>query len=426
MAKILIATVPLTGHVNPGLTLAKVLIERGHKVIWYCGKDFRTRIEATGASFVPYKLAWDYNDTTINKKHLGVTKIGALRQGIYYFKTVFYGQMNLQCKDLEEIILNSPPDLILTDWMFMGAITLAEKKKIKWAIYSNSPIFYLSDDAPAPGGGIKPDGSDYGKYRNRTVNWLIRYILFSPVQRFLNMERAKVGLPPVKAFFLDHNVNICNLFLQFATEKIEYHRSNLPDHVFYVGPIPPPVTMEIDYPWWHKFKEDKPVVFITQGTLDIDNINKLVIPSLHALKDMDLVLLVTTAGKDTELLRKEFNYPNIIIEEYIPYSRVMPFVDVLISNGGYGGVMNALSYGVPVIIAGNSEEKRDVASRLEFSGAGLNLKTGTPKPGKIVNAVRKILSDPKYRLKALEIKADFDKHDAVMESVELIEELCSR
>ena len=251
-------------------------------------------------------------------------------------------------------------------------------------------------------------------------------MLFAPVQRFFNKERAEVGLPPIKAFFLDHNVNICSLFLQFATEKFEYRRSNLPDHVYYVGPIPPPVTREMDYAWWHKLKEDKHVVFITQGTLDIDNINKLVIPSLNALKNMDLVLIVTTAGKDTELLRNEFNHPNIIIEEYIPYARVMPFVDVLISNGGYGGVMNALSYGVPVVIAGNSEEKMDVASRLEYSGAGLNLKTGTPCTRKIIRAVKKLLTNPRYRQKALEIKADFDKHDAIMESVLLIEKLINK
>jgi MGT family glycosyltransferase len=424
MAKILIATVPLTGHVNPGLPLAKILVERGHEVVWYCGKNFIERIESTGAKFTPYKLAKDYNDSTISKKHLGVTKIGALRQGIYYFKTVFYGQMNLQSKDLEEIIASFPADLILTDWMFMGAISLAEKKKIKWAIYSNSPVFYLSDDAPAPGGGLKPDDSNYGRHRNRIVNWLTKNVLFAPVQRFLNKEREAVGMSVVKEFFLDHNVNICNLFLQFATEKFEYRRSNLPEHVHYVGPIPPPVTLEMDFDWWHKLEGDKPVVFITQGTLDTDNINKLVIPSLKALKDMDMVLLVTTAGKDTRLLKKEFDYPNIIIEEYIPYTRVMPFVDVLISNGGYGGVLNALSFGVPVVIAGNSEEKRDVATRLEYSGAGLNLKTGTPGTKKIIDAVKKLMSDPGYRQKALEIKADFDKHDAVMESVLLIEEVC--
>ena len=421
MAKIIIATVPLTGHVNPALPIAKELVARGHQLLWYCGNDFQQPIEQTGASFRPYKRANHYNDTSISKKHLGTTKMGALRQGIYYFKTVFYGQMNLQCNDLEEILDSFAADLILTDWMFMGAITLAEKRNIKWAIYSNSPIFYLSDDAPAPGGGSIPDGSEYGKYRNRSVNWLIRYVLFAPVQRFLNQQRLEVGLPPVKAFFLDHNVNICSLFLQFSTEKFEYPRSNLPKHVHYVGSIHPPVIKEMDFADWQILKENKPVVFITQGTLDIDNINKLVIPSLNALKNMDLILLVTTAGKETDLLRREFKQPNIIIEEYIPYDRVMPFVDVLISNGGYGGVMNALSYGVPVIIAGNSEEKRDVASRLEYSGAGLNLKTGTPGINIIRNAVKKILSDPIYRQKALQIKSDFDKHDAIAESVALIE-----
>jgi MGT family glycosyltransferase len=426
MAKILIATVPLTGHINPGLPIAKLLNLKGHDIIWYTGKDFREKIETTGARFIPFSIADEFNDHTISKKYQASDKIGALRQAIHYFKSVFYGQMISQWQDITNILSDFNADLIITDWMFMGAIPIAEKNNFKWVIYSNSPIFYLSEDAPAPGGGFRYSVTPFARYQNRFVNWLTTYVLFAGVKKFVNIKRAEIGLKPIKSFFLDHNVNICSLFLQFATTKFEYPRGNLPAHAHFVGPVPPPESSDLNFNWWPKLNEDHPVIFITQGTLDADNINKLVIPSIQALKDMDFLILVTTGGTGTRQLKSQFNYPNVFIEDYIPYNQLMPFVDVLISNGGYGGVLNALSFGVPVIIAGNSEEKRDVASRLEYSGAGLNLKTGTPKPRQIVKAIKKILTDNSYKLKALEIKADFEKYNAVEESVKLIEKLLEK
>ena len=34
MSRFLISTVPVAGHVNPGLPIARVLVERGHEVRW--------------------------------------------------------------------------------------------------------------------------------------------------------------------------------------------------------------------------------------------------------------------------------------------------------------------------------------------------------------------------------------------------------
>ena len=53
MARFLIATMPFVGHVNPGLPVARRLIERGHEVRWYTGRRYRERVEATSAARVP-------------------------------------------------------------------------------------------------------------------------------------------------------------------------------------------------------------------------------------------------------------------------------------------------------------------------------------------------------------------------------------
>jgi UDP:flavonoid glycosyltransferase YjiC (YdhE family) len=62
MSRFLICTLPMTGHVNPALPVARTLLERGHDVAWYTGRRFQAAIEATGARFMPMQRAFDPGD----------------------------------------------------------------------------------------------------------------------------------------------------------------------------------------------------------------------------------------------------------------------------------------------------------------------------------------------------------------------------
>jgi UDP:flavonoid glycosyltransferase YjiC (YdhE family) len=68
-----------------------------------------------------------------------------------------------------------------------------------------------------------------------------------------------------------------------------------------------------------------------------------------------------------------------------------------VTNGGFGGVQRALAAGVPLVVAGATEEKPEVAARVQWAGCGVNLHTGSPRPDKVLGAVRQVLRDPSYR-----------------------------
>lgn len=53
MARFLIGTIPLVGHVTPALPIAQELVNRGHEVCWYTGSAFQAKVESTGAHFAP-------------------------------------------------------------------------------------------------------------------------------------------------------------------------------------------------------------------------------------------------------------------------------------------------------------------------------------------------------------------------------------
>jgi UDP:flavonoid glycosyltransferase YjiC (YdhE family) len=93
------------------------------------------------------------------------------------------------------------------------------------------------------------------------------------------------------------------------------------------------------------------------------------------------------------------------------------------TNGGYGGVLTALSTGVPLVGAGLTEDKVMVNARIAWSGVGIDLKTNTPTEEMIWEAVRKVLDDGRYGRKAREIQADFEKYPGPKNACDALEEL---
>lgn len=60
--RVLVATVPLTGHVQPMRHVVRELVARGHEVVWYGATKFASTIEGEGARFAPPRAAVDWDD----------------------------------------------------------------------------------------------------------------------------------------------------------------------------------------------------------------------------------------------------------------------------------------------------------------------------------------------------------------------------
>src|SRR4051794_41004403 len=103
MARILIATVPVIGHLKPILSLARSLVSRGHEVSWYSGQKYRDVIASTGAIFYPYVSARDYDDSRIDAEFPGRVVLKGIAQLKYDLKHVFIDAAPGQLTDLEAI-----------------------------------------------------------------------------------------------------------------------------------------------------------------------------------------------------------------------------------------------------------------------------------------------------------------------------------
>jgi MGT family glycosyltransferase len=415
--RVLFTTMPIPGHVRPGLPIARELVRRGHEVSWYTGRAFERSVDRVGASFVPIPQALE--PAGGGRRGSGLRK---LRRDLRHD---FLGAVPQYLADLDAVVGELEPEVVVADQGFVAALLLAERRALPSVVYTVSPLTLSGADVAPFGTGLAPSSTALGRLRNRALGRLLRHVVLADSQREAQRLCEAAGLDAPPGFFLDWGPRLADRYLHATVPGFEYPRRDLPANVELVGALlPDGVDDWTPPPWWPEIAAaraaGRPVVVVTQGTVATDPAN-LLLPTVEALGDRDVLVVATTGGLDPDaVVPPPRRPPNVRIERFVPFAELLPAADALVTNGGYGGVQAALAAGVPLVVAGRSEDKMEVSARVAWSGAGVALKTDTPSPKRVAAAVEAVLSDPSYRRRARELRAAYARHDAVARSAEIV------
>jgi MGT family glycosyltransferase len=425
VADILIAACPPIGHVDPLLTVARGLVARGDRVTFLTSERHAPKILAAGGLPAPLPAEADYDDSSLDADLPGRVDTSGIKRVNFDVTHIFVKRLPAQSAALATLSSENTFDAIIADSVFLGFLPMvldAGYVRPPVLTYTTIPLFLTSRDTAPGGTGILPMSGFLGRLRNRVLNTVAHRVLLRPSHAAADAVLAKMGSPKLPVFVLDSAVLADRLIVP-TVEEFEYPRSDLPGNVRFVGPVTPAPADHFDAPaWWSELDGDRPVVHVTQGTIDNADLSRLVEPTISALADEDVVVVVTTGGRDVSQIRMPLP-DNTFVAEYIPHDVLLPRVDVMVTNGGYGAVQRALMTGVPLVVAGNTEDKPEVAARVEWIGAGVNLRTGTPSAAAVRGAVRTILGDPGYRRAAEHLQSVYARRDGVAEIASLVDEV---
>lgn len=337
-------------------------------------------------------------------------------------KRAFIDPMRDHVADLQRILVTFPADVILADQVFAGAEAVHELGGPPWATLGVSALTLSSCDTAPATTTLPPSASVLGRLRNQALNALLNRVVLRDATGHANYVRWTLGLPPLQRSLFD--MASAYLYLHPSTPAFEYPRSDLPGQVHFIGPLLPEAPQHFDSPaWWNDLQSGKPVVLVTQGTV-ANNANDLIVPTLRALADHDVLVIATTGGTPVDQFGVDLP-TNARVEPFVPFAALLLHVNVMITNGGYGGVQFALAHGVPLVVAGTTEEKAEINARVVWSGAGINLKTNTPTPDQLRAALQSVQADGRYRRNAERIQAEYAEHNAPGEAAHLLEQLAA-
>jgi len=401
MGNYLICSAPARSHVAPMITIAAHLHRQGHRVRMLTGRLYEKQVVAAGVEYVPLPAECDFDDSDLDAAFPGRSAKKGLARFRFDIDRVFIDAISPEHRALQDLIAAERPDAIMVDIGFTGVMPmLVGPRNGRPPIFTGgiAPLQFGSRDTAPFGLAKPPSTTTIGRAKNAALR-KFSHFLFRENHRHANEVLRREGVGELPMFLMDSAV-LTDRYLQFCCPSFEYPRSDMPSNVAFVGPMLTPGPATFTPPdWWDELDGTRPVVHVTQGTIDNSDLGRLVGPTIQGLADADVLVVATTCGRPASAIPGTIP-ANTRIADFIPHAELLPRIQVMITNGGYGGVQQALANGVPLIVAGDTEDKPEVAARVAWSGTGIDLRSGQPTPQAIRRAVDTILSNTSYRDKA--------------------------
>jgi MGT family glycosyltransferase len=408
--KILFANVPADGHFNPLTGLAVHLKNIGCDVRWYTSKTYEDKVRKLGIPFYGLQKAVDISASTDletifpeRKKYKG--QISRLK---FDMINAFILRGPEYYEDIKEIHKEFEFELMIADITFAGIPFVKEKMNIPVVSISIVPLPETSKDLPPSGLGLTPDYSFFGRLKQSALRFIADTLLFAKPTRVMRKILADYGIDAGNANIFDLLIRKSTIVLQSGTPGFEYKRSDMSDNIHFAGPLQPYSKGKQKSSAWDREKLSKydKVILVTQGTVERD-VEKLIVPTLEAFQNSDCLLVVTTGGSGTEELRQRYRGDNVLIEDFIPFDEIMPYADVYVTNGGYGGVLLSIKHQLPMVVAGLHEGKNEINARVGYFQIGVNLKTEKPSVLQLRRAVEEILANESYAENVKSLSQEF-------------------
>jgi UDP:flavonoid glycosyltransferase YjiC (YdhE family) len=415
MTTILVTTHAITGHLRYATPLVRALVAGGHDVLWYTGRAFEDLVVATGAKFAPMTARAGADTGAADALRSAPDRAAGTGGYGGTVMEVFVRPVEAFAADVDELIGSFAPAVVVSDHSFLAGMFAAERRGVPLVVFSTGALHVSSVDTAPYGTGLPPARGPLGRVRNRLLYQLVRRVVMRAPQREAARTRAALGLPPLDGFFFAWPQLIADRYIQSGIPQFEYPRRDLPASVVFCGPTRLDGLDDWAEPaWWGRIAQaraaGRPVVFVTQGTAATDPA-ELLLPAVDGLAGEDVLVIATSGGRDQRSVLAADRHPaNLVLEPYIPFTEVLPQVDLMVTNGGFGGVQTALAHGVPLVTVGESEDHMENNARVRWSGAGIWLKAERPEAGQLRDAVCTVLTEPSYRARARELMSAYEQY----------------
>lgn len=403
------------GNLPPALTLARQLVERGHRVRVLCDPADKADILAAGCAFVSYTRAPHRSDKSAESDFIrdweATSAMDALARSQ---QRIMFGPAYNYARDVLEELAREPADALVINRSLFGAMVAAERARLPFAVLMPGIYETPHPGVPPIGLGLMPAHGPLGRLRDAALTRALRY-LYGRGLPALNTARRRLGLDTLRHPW--EQFDRASRVLVLTSEAFDFPATWLPPNVRYFGPqLDEPVWVE---PWQSPWpiEPDHPyplavVGFSTTQQQQTPVLHK-VIEALGGLRAHGLV----TVGPALDAAA--FQPPaNVVVRASVAHAQVFPQADVVVTHAGHGTVIRALRYGVPVVCLPMGRDQRDDAARVVAHGAGLRL---SPKASTedIRAAIQQVIEQPRFRAGAYTlaqvIEADIREQRGVRE-----------
>jgi zeaxanthin glucosyltransferase len=399
---------PFLGHLNPMLALADELVGRGHRATFLHQADVKTLVRGhhlvpLGASTHPVgHLAGVLRRMARVNGFLG---LGGIIRDVAAATDMLARELPGSCRALGI-------DMIVGDQTEAAAGLVGRHLGLPYVSVANALPLNREPDVPPPFTGWRYNPSDWGRERNRG-GYRVSDLLMRRHARVISDYASRWRLGPLRMI-----EDCASPFAQISqtVPNFDFPRRALPPVFHHVGPLRrEPTSSSFRMP----ARDGRPLVYASLGTLQGGRVS-LFRRIAEAARRLDLQLVIAHGGGLDR--RATASLPgNPAVYDFVPQEEVLRQAHLAVLHGGLNTVMDALAAAVPIVAIPIAFEQGAIAARLERAGAGTRVGRRFLTAGRLVRAMRDVLSTPSHALAAARLAGEVAAAGGVARAADIIE-----
>lgn len=381
--RVLFTSPPGWGHVHPMVPLAKAFLERGDEVGWATAAEVGPRLERDGFHALGAGLGETESMQEFHRRFPELAEIPLPDRPLFMFPRVFgVVRAGPMLGDLLPLARDWRPALVVADQSeFAGPIVAASlgvpNVTHSFGSLRPEPLVAAAADKVAPlweaqGLTPRPYGGTYDHL----------YLDIYP-ESLQTQDAAHVGdVQPLRP-------------IMFAADAGD-------------GGLPALVTEP----------SSVPLVYVTFGTVFNKDVS-VIATVVRAAAELQ-VRVVATVGPAGDPAALGDQPANVSVRRYIPQTELLSRCAAVVSHGGSGTFLAAVSSGLPQLCVPQGADQFDNAAACVRSGAGLMLGPGGVGPESVREALKRVLGDPAFGAAAARVGAEIAAMPPPAEVAEVI------
>jgi MGT family glycosyltransferase len=354
VARILFTVPPLTGHLNPALSLAGELEAAGHEVAFAIHREALGSRIPTGIRV--YSLDEGYSPPALGEQARGLESVRL------FFEDYLLPLTQHALLPLEIAARDFRPDVVAVDHQMLAGALVARRLGLPWVslVTTSASIIRLSPLLDA---------------------WVAEQYLMlqqSYLPSELIVERPDFSPYSVIVFSIES-------LMGAARDRIEA------PYVF-VGPPSRPVRPDVAFPW-HWLCDDRPLVLVSMGTVSRDRDHRffeVMMEAFAQLPDVQAVMVAPTVLAEKAPV-------NVLVRDFVPQLNLLDRAAGVICHAGHNTVCEALLRGLPLVTAPIRDDQPVIARQAIDAGAALFMRYGKVTPATAVTAIERLLTDAELK-----------------------------
>lgn len=401
MSVIAFVTIGAIGHVYNCLAIAQELVQRGHGVHFLTPVERAPAIAKTGATHVPIPTVLSESGASRHMDGFDLPDVPA----------TLARETVATIRDIRRHLERIEPDVVVYDSYTFGGALAAEslgvpavRKNGTFALRPWFNYFQETERGGLPGRLTTPES-------------------LAEFDRLMKPVFHDCSLPPRS--FHELITEEPALEIVFLSRSFHPRAEDFGTNVLFVGPVSSPASRIED--WEARLprpEPDRDLVFVSMGSV-FSHQPALYYNCLEAFDGWN-VRVVLSVGRT---FNSDFwtDVPeNISVHPWVPQLDVLRNSRAFVTHAGAGSVMEAVSFGVPMLAVPQFPEQLLLAQRVRDLGCGLLLPREEVCVSSLRTLVERILTDPSYRNRAASLGREATADGGVGRACDAIQDFADR